>query len=66
MRDFYSMGYFASFADFLSMGGHGLYVWLSYALTLGIFILNLLSLWLKKRAFFNQANRQIKREQRNQ
>lgn len=46
------------------MGGHGLYVWLSYAITLFIFIYNLLSLWLKKRAFFNQAKRQLKREQR--
>lgn len=58
------MGSFASFSDFLNMGGHALYVWLSYALTLGIFVLNLLSLWLKRRAFFNRTKRQIKREQR--
>ncbi len=57
------MGYFASFSDFLYMGGHALYVWLSYAITLAIFMLNLLSLWLKKRSFFNQAKRQLKREQ---
>lgn len=58
------MGYFASFSDFLNMGGHALYVWLSYALTVGIFILNLLALWFKKRAFYNQAKRQLKRDQR--
>jgi heme exporter protein D len=58
------MGYFNSFADFLDMGGHSLYVWLSYAITLALFLYNLLSLWLKKRTFFNQAKRQLKREQR--
>ncbi|NOT85585.1 MAG: heme exporter protein CcmD [Methylococcaceae bacterium] len=58
------MGYFNSFSEFLDMGGHALYVWLSYAITLGIFILNLLSLWFKKRAFFKLAKRQTKREQR--
>lgn len=46
------------------MGGHALYVWLSYAITCLLFLYNLLSLWLKKRAFFNQAKRQLKREQR--
>ncbi len=59
------MGYFNSFSDFLDMGGHALYVWLSYAITLLIFIANILSLWLKKRAFFNLAKRHAKREQRN-
>lgn len=58
------MGYFASFTDFLHMGGHALYVWLSYGITLCIFIYNLLAVWLKKRAFFNFAKRQLKREQR--
>lgn len=31
--------YFSSWADFLAMGGHGLYVWLSYGIffaTLGV------------------------------
>ncbi len=58
------MGYFNSFSDFIDMGGHALYVWLSYAITCMLFVYNLLSLWLKKRAFFNQAKRQLKREQR--
>ncbi len=58
------MGYFASFSDFLQMGGHALYVWLSYAITLVIFSYNLLSIYLKKRTFFKTAQRQLKREQR--
>lgn len=32
---------FDSFSEFLSMGGHGLYVWLSYALGLVIILANL-------------------------
>lgn len=59
------MGYFASFSDFINMGGHALYVWLSYGITLVIFGYNLLAIWLKKRAFFTFAKRQLKREQRN-
>jgi heme exporter protein D len=31
---------FESFGDFLAMGGHGLYVWLSYGLTLAVVVLN--------------------------
>ena len=27
---------FENFADFIDMGGHGLYVWLSYAIALGV------------------------------
>ena len=27
--------YFASWADFLAMGGHGLYVWLAYGIFFG-------------------------------
>ncbi|WP_027852723.1 heme exporter protein CcmD [Marinobacterium litorale] len=32
---------FNSFSEFLSMGGHGLYVWLSYALGLIVILANL-------------------------
>ncbi|MFP8965905.1 heme exporter protein CcmD [Pokkaliibacter sp. CJK22405] len=34
--------YFSSFADFLAMGGHGLYVWLSYGIALAIMIFNVI------------------------
>jgi heme exporter protein D len=60
----HTMGYFASFSDFLHMGGHGLYVWMSYGLTVTIFIWNIVMVLLKKRAFFTFAKRQVKREQR--
>ena len=32
---------FNSFSEFLSMGGHGLYVWLSYGLGAAILVANL-------------------------
>ncbi|MDO5652043.1 MAG: heme exporter protein CcmD [Moraxella sp.] len=31
--------YFESFADFISMGGHGVYVWLCWGLVLGAAVL---------------------------
>jgi len=56
------MGDFASFAEFLQMGKHGLYVWLSYGLALFIFIYNIGAVALLKRAFFTKAKRQLRRE----
>ena len=32
---------FDNLADFVAMGGHGLYVWLAYFVTIGVFLLNL-------------------------
>ena len=57
------MGYFSSFADFLQMGKHGLYVWLSYGIALMIFIYNIVSVYLLKRQFFINAKRRLRREQ---
>ncbi|MCK5926030.1 MAG: heme exporter protein CcmD [Methylococcales bacterium] len=57
------MGHFASFADFLHMGKHGLYVWLSYGIFLSLFSYNIVSVILNKRAFFKNAKRQLRREQ---
>ncbi|GFO70915.1 heme exporter protein D [Bathymodiolus japonicus methanotrophic gill symbiont] len=57
------VGYFSSFADFLQMGTHGLYVWLSYGIALMIFIYNIVSVYLLKRQFFINAKRRLRREQ---
>jgi len=59
------MGYFASFADFLQMGKHGLYVWLSYGIFLTIIIYNSVTVIINKRLFFKNAKRQLRREQTN-
>ncbi len=58
------MGQFASFADFLAMGKHGLYVWLSYGIGLGIILYNVIAVILKKQQFFNEAKRRLRREQK--
>ena len=41
--------YFETFADFLAMGGHGLYVWLAYGATALIWIGYPLALYLLRR-----------------
>jgi heme exporter protein D len=56
------MGHFATFADFLQMGKHGLYVWLSYSIALGIILYNIVAVILNKRRFFNEAKRRLRRE----
>lgn len=58
------MGQFASFADFLQMGKHGLYVWLSYGIAFGIILYNVVAVILKKQQFFNEAKRRLRREQK--
>jgi heme exporter protein D len=59
------MGQFASFADFLEMGKHGLYVWLSYGIALVIILYNVVAVILNKRRFFNEAKRRLRREREN-
>lgn len=58
------MGQFASFADFIQMGKHGLYVWLSYGIALGVFLYNIIAIGLQKRRFFSDAKRRLRREGR--
>ena len=58
------MGQFASFAEFLQMGKHGLYVWLSYGIGFGIILYNIVAVILQKRRFFNEAKRRLRREQK--
>ena len=40
----------ASWGDFWSMGGHGLYVWGSYAVTAGLIALEIVVLGARRRA----------------
>lgn len=59
------MGHFASFSDFLQMGKHGLYVWLSYGIFIGIIIYNITAVVINQRVFFKEAKRRLRREQNN-
>jgi len=53
---------FNSFADFLAMGGHGLYVWSAYGVTLVVFVFNAIKpLFMNKR--FLQEQKQLQRRE---
>lgn len=54
--------YFDSFSDFVAMGGHGLYVWLCYAIAITIISFNIISPLLKSKHFFTQQSRRLRRE----
>jgi len=46
---------FDSFSDFLSMGGHGLYVWLSYGVSTIVVLVNVFSLRAARNRYFRLA-----------
>ncbi|MEQ9002096.1 MAG: heme exporter protein CcmD [Pseudomonadales bacterium] len=46
---------FSSLDAFFAMGGHGLYVWLSYGAAVIIFAYNVLSVRRRRRKFFRDA-----------
>ncbi len=54
--------FFESFNDFVAMGGHGLYVWLAYAIGLVIIVFNVASPILRKRTFIAEYKRRLLRE----
>jgi heme exporter protein D len=49
--------YWQSFSDFLTMGGHGLFVWGSYALTALVLVAELVLLTQRRRRAFDEARR---------
>ena len=53
---------FENFSDFLAMGGHGLYVWLSYGVALVIFVANVAVPMLKKKDIVKKHVQRLKRE----
>lgn len=54
--------YFNSLSDFINMGGHGLYVWSSYTLTLVLLLSSVLLPWLNLKRTRKQLSRQLARE----
>lgn len=56
---------FETFADFIAMGGHGLYVWLSYAIALAVIAVNIVNPLLHKRQIFTEQARRLRREKQN-
>ncbi|GAA0787874.1 heme exporter protein CcmD [Marinobacterium sediminicola] len=54
---------FDSFSEFLSMGGHGLYVWLSYGLGVVILVANLIVPKLARDHLLKEQKRRLRREE---
>lgn len=54
---------FDSFSDFLSMGGDGLYVWLSYGIGVLIILFNLILPLLRRKQVITQLRRRLRREE---
>ncbi|MFB1011844.1 MAG: heme exporter protein CcmD [Thiopseudomonas sp.] len=57
---------FNSFAEFLAMGKHGLYVWLSFGITLAVMALNVALPWLAKKSYIKQETRRLRWEAQNE
>jgi heme exporter protein D len=46
---------FDSWAEFFAMGGHGLYVWLSYGTSVLVVLANVLGVTMARRRYFRDA-----------
>ncbi|TVP90901.1 MAG: heme exporter protein CcmD [Pseudomonadaceae bacterium] len=50
-------------SEFFAMGGHGIYVWSCYAITLAILALNVVLPWLDRKHLIKEAARRRRREE---
>ena len=50
---------FHTFTDFIEMGGHGFYIWSAYAITLIVFIANVLRARSMSRAVLRQQKQAL-------
>jgi len=55
---------FASFSDFIAMGGYGFYVWLAYGVSLVSVIFLVVNTSLKRAKIFKQVEQRLLREER--
>ncbi len=53
---------FDSFSDFLAMDGHGLYVWMSYAIAVVLFVINVVSPVMRRKQLVSELIRRMRRE----
>ncbi|SFC16931.1 heme exporter protein D [Marinospirillum celere] len=58
--------YFDSLSDFFNMGGHALYVWSAFAISLLLMLLNIILPWWNFKATRLQLQRQLRREAKQQ
>lgn len=52
---------FDSFRAFIEMGGHGFYVWLSYALALAVVVYNTMAPLVRRRRFLAAQRGRVRR-----
>lgn len=55
--------YFDSFADFLAMGQHGFYVWTAYGISLGLILINIVTMARRYYRVRADIRRALRREQ---
>jgi heme exporter protein D len=53
---------FSSFAEFVAMGNHGVYVWTSYGISLAVLLLNVALPLLARRRHLQEEARRLRRE----
>ncbi|AHK16341.1 MULTISPECIES: heme exporter protein CcmD [Thalassolituus] len=56
---------FNSFAEFIAMGKHGLYIWLSYGITAVIIAVNVVQPILRRRRLMKEQAQRLRREKHN-
>ena len=56
--------FFDSFAEFINMGGHGMFVWLSYGAAGLVVAHNFISPLLTRKKVIKDIERQMRREQK--
>lgn len=55
---------FSSFAEFIAMGGHGFYVWLSYGVSIALLVLLVFFSITKNKSIINQIQKRQQREEK--
>ncbi|MCJ8298261.1 MAG: heme exporter protein CcmD [Pseudomonadales bacterium] len=53
---------FSTWIEFIEMGGHGLYVWLSFAIAIGVISINVLQPWMSQKKLIESLQRKFQRE----
>lgn len=56
---------FRSLVEFLDMGGHGLYVWLSFSIAILVIVFNLIQPWLHQKKIIASLNKKFQHETTN-
>lgn len=57
---------FNSFAEFIAMGKHGFYVWLSYGLTAIVIVWNVVQPQLQRRRLLKEQAQRLRREKKHE